>query len=106
MDNDKYNPVPVDFDTMRDKLMSSPEGREAYTKATEEFAIIDAMIEAVKQSGLSQSELAQRMGTTQSSISRLLNGGRSPSWKTASRLFHAAGFAVDKIVLKKTPVSV
>lgn len=106
MDNDKYNPVPVDFDAMRNKLMSSPEGRAAYTKATEEFAIIDAMIEAVKQSGLSQSELAQRMGTTQSSISRLLNGGRSPSWETASRLFHAAGFAVDKIVLKKTPVSV
>lgn len=100
--NDKYNPVPHDHEAAMARLMATEEGRRAYAEAQEEFAIIDAMFEAVEKSGLSQEELARRMGTTQSSVSRMLRSRRSPSWKTATRLFRATGCSVKRIVLEKT----
>ncbi len=103
MDDDRYNPVPFNREELMERIVSSEEGRRAWEEAQEEFAIIDAMIEAVEQSGLSQEELARRMGTTQSSVSRMLRGRRSPSWKTATRLFRATGFSVKRFVLEKTP---
>ena len=62
---DRYNPVPHDHEVAGHRIMSTPEGRQAWADASEEFAIIDAMLEAVEKSGLSQAELADRMGTTQ-----------------------------------------
>lgn len=98
---EKYNPVPVNFDDLRELVMESEEGRRSFDEAQEEFAIIDAMLDAVAKSGLTQKELAVRMGTTQSSISRMFRGRRSPSWKTATRLFRATGCSVKQIVLEK-----
>jgi DNA-binding XRE family transcriptional regulator len=49
-------------------------------------ALRKEMISARVRAGLSQRELAQRMGTTQSTIARLEVGGRSPSIKTLLRL--------------------
>ena len=41
--------------------------------------------------GLTQAELAQRAGTTQTAISRLESGGRSPSTGTLRRLLQVMG---------------
>lgn len=63
--NTNYNPVPHDHKKAMERIMSTEEGRRAYAEAQEEFAIIDAMIEAAETSGLTQAEIARRMGTTQ-----------------------------------------
>ena len=49
------------------------------------------MIAARVRAGLTQQELAQRMGTTQSTIARLERGGRSPNIKTLRRLAEVTG---------------
>ena len=51
--------------------------------------------EARKRAGLSQTELAQRAGTTQSVISRLERGATTPSMQTISDLVRACGFDLD-----------
>jgi len=38
------------------------------------------------RAGLTQQELARRMGTTQSTIARLERGGRLPNFRTLKRL--------------------
>ena len=48
--------------------------------------------EARKRAGLSQAELARRVGTTQSVISRLERGTTAPSLQTISELVRACGF--------------
>src|SRR5438874_9596100 len=48
--------------------------------------------EARKRAGLTQAELAERAGTTQSVISRLERGATTPSLQTISELVRAAGF--------------
>ena len=44
------------------------------------------MTAARVRAGLTQQELARRMGTTQSTIARLERGGRSPNFRTLKRL--------------------
>lgn len=50
-----------------------------YDKLQPEFALIDAMINARKQRGLTQVALAEKIGTKQSVISRLEIGRANPS---------------------------
>jgi transcriptional regulator with XRE-family HTH domain len=51
--------------------------------------------EARKRAGLSQVELAERAGTTQSVISRLERGATTPSLQTISQLVRACRFDLD-----------
>jgi transcriptional regulator with XRE-family HTH domain len=51
--------------------------------------------EARRRAGLSQSELAARVGTTQSAIARVEAGGMSPSLEYITRLVRACGFDVQ-----------
>ena len=56
-----------------------------------ELALRRQIVKARKRAGLSQQEMARRMGTTQSVIARLECGGRSPSVKTLRRLAEVTG---------------
>jgi transcriptional regulator with XRE-family HTH domain len=51
----------------------------------------DLVREARKRAGLSQRALAERAGTTQSSIARLESGRTSPSFDTVLRLLRHCG---------------
>jgi transcriptional regulator with XRE-family HTH domain len=48
--------------------------------------------EARKRSGMTQAELAEKAGTTQSAIARLESGRTSPSLEDVQRLMRLAGF--------------
>lgn len=57
----------IDFDDLKaDLLLSNPEVRVEYDALDEEFAIAGELIAARARAGLSQAEVADRMGTTQS----------------------------------------
>jgi transcriptional regulator with XRE-family HTH domain len=55
----------------------------------------DLVREARRRAGLSQRELAERAGTTQSAIARLESGRTSPSFDAVVRLVKACGFRLD-----------
>jgi transcriptional regulator with XRE-family HTH domain len=50
---------------------------------------------ARKQAGLTQAELAERAGVTQSVIARLERGGGNPTFMTLERVLHAAGHRLE-----------
>ena len=62
-----------------------------YDALSEEFAIASAVIAARSHAGLTQEELAKRMGTTQSAIARLEAGKSKPSTSTLEKLAKATG---------------
>jgi DNA-binding XRE family transcriptional regulator len=76
---------------LKKRLMDNPEFRSEYEKADAEFAVIEALVRARMDAGLTQTELAQRIGTTQSAIARLEGGGVSPSLSTLRRYAEATG---------------
>lgn len=71
--------------------MNDPEYRQIYEALDEEFALTRALIGARAQAGLTQEELARRMGTPQSVIARLETGRSKPSARTLERFAEATG---------------
>lgn len=55
----------------------------------------DLIREARRRAGLTQRELAQRCGTTQSAIARLESGGSEPSLARVRRIVAATGAALQ-----------
>ena len=73
------------------KWMKDPEYRREYDALEEEFALVVEVAKARTRAGLSQSELARRMKTTQSTIARLESGRGMPSTRTLGRFAKATG---------------
>ncbi len=68
-----------------------PAFREAYEALENEFALAAQVIEARARAGLTQAELAERMGTSQSAVARLESGTARPSVATLEKLAEATG---------------
>ena len=79
----------LDFDVWEKKALKDRRFKTEYDKLQPEFALIDAMINARKQRGLTQVALAERIGTKQSVISRLEIGGANPSVAFLKKLAQA-----------------
>ena len=76
---------------MKAELIAAPEVQAEYDALADEFAIARELISARARAGLSQAEVAQRMGTTQSVVARLESGRRPPSLRTVQRYAQAVG---------------
>lgn len=76
---------------MHKKWMGEAEYRKAYDALEEEFALAKAVIDARNRAGLTQAELARKMGTTQPVVARLEGGRGRPSMRTLERLAKATG---------------
>ncbi len=77
--------------TLRKTLLTNPEVKSEYERLGPIFAVIGEMIEARQQAGLTQAEIANRMGTTQSVIARLENARHMPTFDMISRYAAALG---------------
>lgn len=97
----------VDFDTLRAEVDASytDEQRQEYLEADADAETQIALAELVYQmrtnAGISQSELARRMGTSQPFISDLERGGRTPTVATLARVARATG---NRLRLSAEPV--
>ena len=79
----------TNFDDFLAEKLKDPEFKAEYDALEPEFAIIQAIIDARKNIGLTQKELSERTGIAQGDISKLENGSANPSLRTLRRL--AAG---------------
>ena len=87
-------------DYLKEQLQD-PAFKAEYDALEPEYAIMQAMIDARKASGLTQKELAERTGISQGDISKMENGSANPSIRTLQRL--AAGMGM-KLQLEFTPI--
>lgn len=87
----------TNFDEYFEEQMKDSEFKKEYEALEPEFSIIQAMIDARKSRGITQKELSERTGITQSDISKLENGNANPSIKTLQRLASGMGMKM-KIV--------
>lgn len=69
----------------------SPDYKAAYDALDEEFELARALIEARTRAGLSQTQLARRMKTSQSYVARIEGGKVRPSTEALERFAHATG---------------
>ena len=81
----------IPFEEFKSRLLANPEVRAEYDALAPEFEIATELVKARLRAGLSQAELARRMGTSQSAIARLESGQTLPSTKTLLRYAEATG---------------
>ena len=74
---------------LHDRWMRDPDYAKAYEATELEYALAEQLIAARIHSGMTQGELAQRMGTSQSAIARLESGRVTPSMRTLKRVAQA-----------------
>jgi predicted transcriptional regulator len=82
------------------KMLKNPAVRSEVERLNkEEFAILDEILQARKAAGLSQAEVARRMGTQAPAIARLesslATGKHSPSLNTLRKYAAALGKKVE-----------
>jgi transcriptional regulator with XRE-family HTH domain len=77
------------------KILKQPEVKAEYDTQAEEFALLDELLKARHQAGLTQAEVAMRMGTKTPAVARLEAGGgsrqHSPSVATLRKYAQAVG---------------
>lgn len=76
---------------LKDTLLAAPTAQAEYDALGPEFDMARELITARGRAGLTQADVAQRMGTTQSVIARLEGGKRAPSLRTVQRYAEAVG---------------
>ena len=79
---------------LKKKMLAAGKPRAAYAALKEDMRAADALLEARLKSGLTQAQVAQRMGTTVAGVARLeasLFGKPSPTVTTLRKYAAAIG---------------
>ena len=77
--------------TLKAQLLADPSIRAAYDAQADDFALAHELISARTEAGLTQADVAERMGTTQSTVARLEAGKAVPSLRSLQRYAQAVG---------------
>lgn len=84
---------------LRKKLLSNPEVKAEFDALKEEFSLFDELLKARMEAGLTQAEVARRMGTKTPAVARLEAGGgnkkHSPSISTLRKYANAVGCRLE-----------
>lgn len=99
----------VSHTQLKKTALKNSKVRKAYDDLEDELQLVDEMLHARKQAGITQEKLAKIMKTTPSSISRLesliSNGQPSPTFSTLKKYAHALGYRLSiKLVTKSNPM--
>ena len=82
-----------DFRNYLNEQLQRPSFKAGWDALQPELTIAQAMIDARKESGLTQKQLSERTGIAQADISKLERGNANPSLRTLQRL--AAGMGMN-----------
>lgn len=85
--------------TFKKELLKDKEVSLEYEKLKPKYSLISQIIEARLEKGITQNELAKKVGTKQSAIARLESGNANPSLSFLEKIALALGYTL-KIQLK------
>jgi len=89
---------------MKTRALKRADVKAEYDRLDEEFALLDEFLKARAAAGITQAEVAERIGTTQSAIARLESGRgkHSPSLATLRKYAHALGCRLELKLISET----
>lgn len=90
----------LSYDEMKAKMLENPAVRAEYERIErDEMPMMDTLLAARKEAGLTQAQVAERMGTKATAVARLesalLSGKHSPSISTLQKYAKALGKRLD-----------
>ena len=90
---------------LRTQALGKADVKMEFDQLAEEYALLDAFLQARADQGLTQAQVAEKMGTTQSAVARMESGRgkHSPSMATLSRYAEALGCTLELRLVRKAP---
>ena len=82
---------PVLFSDVKKEWLKNPKFKKAYDDLEPEYAIIRAVLRKRIEGKMSQKDLAKKLGTKQSAISRLESGNYNPTLSFLKKLSSTLG---------------
>lgn len=79
------------LDDLKNDLLKRTDVRAEYEALAEEFSIAEALIRARSEAHMTQTDVAQKMHTSQSYVAKMEGGQVSPSIKALQRYAAATG---------------
>lgn len=92
----------MSLQNLKQRALNNSEVKAEYDGLESEFNLIDKLLTMRTNAGLTQAQVAERMKTQKSNISRLERGNANPSWATLLKYAHACGFDLS-LKMQKTP---
>lgn len=83
--------VGISFEQMKADMLKDEEFKIEYEKLQPRYEAIEQIIAARKEQNITQAELAKRVGTQKSNISRLESGNYNPSLDFLSKVAESLG---------------
>ncbi len=74
------------------ELLANPAVKKEYDRLTPRYAIISQLISARLKKGMTQKQIAEKMGTKQSAIARLESGNSNPSISFLEKVASVMGY--------------
>ena len=81
----------IKISDLHKKWSRDPDYQVAYDELGPEFELARSLLDARLRAGLTQTQLAERMKTTQSVVARLEGGRVHPSTRTLQKIAQATG---------------
>ena len=81
----------MNHEDVKKQLLQSPEAQHEYNELKVQYDIKREIIKLRIEQGLSQQELAEKINTKQSAISRLESGDYNPSLEFLTKIANALG---------------
>lgn len=85
----------IPLKALKDEWMKDRAFREEYDRLMPEFALARTLIKARAKAGMTQAQVARRMGTTQSVVARIESGQNAPNLKTLQKYAQAVGRRIE-----------
>ena len=88
---------------LRTKALANAEVKAEYEKLTDEFSLLDEFLKARAAQGLTQAQVAEKIGTTQSAVARMESGSgkHSPSLATLTKYADALGCKLEVRLVRR-----
>ena len=89
---------------LRAKALGRAEVKAEYENQSGDFALLDEFLKARAAQGLTQAQVAEKIGTTQSAVARMESGSgkHSPSLATLTRYAEALGCKLEVRLIRKS----
>ena len=81
-----------------EKMRDNPEYKAAYDALEQEFAIANALIQARSEAGMTQKDVAEKLGVSQPAVARM-ESGKNISIKAIARYAEAVGRPINLSIL-------
>ena len=85
----------VPFELLENELLQDDEVRTEYENLKPRYEVISQMIKIRNEQGITQEELARRIGTKKSNISRMESGNYNPSLDFLIKIANGLGRTLD-----------